>query len=62
LPGTYSNECERVTGRLHAMLDFTQLQEIIDEGPLKYAARIGDRLGSIGAAIETTYFPRVPVA
>jgi uncharacterized alpha-E superfamily protein len=61
LPGTYSNECERVTGRLHAMLDFTQLQEIVDEGPLKYAARIADRLSSIGAAIETTYFPRVPV-
>jgi uncharacterized circularly permuted ATP-grasp superfamily protein/uncharacterized alpha-E superfamily protein len=61
-PGTFSNEAERVTGRLQAMLDFVQLQEIIDEGPTHFAARVIDRLDAVGLAVETTYFPRVPVA
>jgi hypothetical protein len=61
-PGSYSNETERLTGRLHATLDFAQLQEIIDDGPIAFTVRVADRLATIGAAIETTYFPRVPVA
>lgn len=60
--GAYSNEAERVTGRLQAMLDFVQLQEIIDEGATTFAARVADRLDAVGIAVESTYFPRVPVA
>jgi len=60
--GTYSDEAERVTGRLQAMLDFVQLQEIIDEGPTNFCSRIGARLDAVGMAVQTSYFPRVPVA
>jgi uncharacterized alpha-E superfamily protein len=60
--GAYSNEVERVTGRLQAMLDFVQLGEILDEGPGRFAGRINERIDAIGAAIQDSYFPRVPVS
>jgi uncharacterized alpha-E superfamily protein len=60
--GAYSDEAERVTGRLQAMLDFVQLEEILDEGPTKFSARIGARLDAVGSAVQTSYFPRIPVA
>jgi len=59
--GAYSNEAERMTGRLQAMLDFVQIGEILDEGGDRFAARFAERADAIGAAIETSYFPRVPV-
>ena len=43
------------------MLDFVQLGEILDEGAGRFAGRIAERLDAIGAAIQATYFPRVPV-
>ncbi len=58
--GAFSNDAERVAGRLAAMLDFVELQEILDEGTTKFAARVGDRLDAVGMAVETSYFPRVP--
>jgi uncharacterized alpha-E superfamily protein len=60
--GAYSDEAERVTGRLQAMLDFVQLKEILDEGPTNFSARVGARLDAVGMAVQTSYFPRVPVA
>jgi hypothetical protein len=51
-----------VTGRLQAMLDFVQLQEILDEGTTAFCARIGARLDAVGMAVQTSYFPRVPVS
>ncbi|GAC1533060.1 MAG: alpha-E domain-containing protein [Candidatus Velthaea sp.] len=60
--GAFSNEAERVTGRLQAMLDFVQLEEIVDEGPPKFAARVSDRLDAVGSTVESSYFPRIPVA
>ena len=60
--GTYSDEAERVTGRLQAMLDFVQLQEIIDEGSTNFSERVGARLGAVSMAVQAAYFPRVPVA
>jgi uncharacterized alpha-E superfamily protein len=59
--GAFSNEAERVTGRLKAMLDFVSVAEILDEGSQRFAARVAERLDVVGGAIETTYFPRVPV-
>ena len=59
--GAYSNEAERVTGLLKAMLDFVSVDEVLAEGSERFATRIADRLDAVGAAIETTYFPRVPV-
>jgi uncharacterized alpha-E superfamily protein len=59
--GAFSNEAERVTGRLQAMLDFVQLGEILDEGAGRFAGRIAERVDAIGGAIQSSYFPRVPV-
>jgi uncharacterized alpha-E superfamily protein len=59
--GAFSNDAERVTGRLQAMLDFVQLGEILDEGPGRFAARLAERIDAIGGAIIGAYFPRVPV-
>lgn len=58
----FSNDAERITGQLKAMLDFVSIAEILDEGSTRFAARIAERIGSIGAAVEAAYFPRVPVA
>jgi uncharacterized alpha-E superfamily protein len=60
--GAYSDEAERLTGRLQSTLDFVQLEEILDEEPTKFSARIGARLDAVGSAVQTSYFPRVPVA
>jgi len=57
--GAYSDEAERITGRLQAMLDFVQLEEILDEGPTKFSTRIGARLDAVSAAVQTAYFPRI---
>jgi uncharacterized alpha-E superfamily protein len=59
--GAYSNEAERVTGRLQAMLDFVQIGEVLDEGGDRFAARFAERADAIGSAIQASYFPRVPV-
>ncbi len=59
--GAFSNEAERVTGRLQAMLDFVQLGEILDEGADRFAGRIAERIDAIGSSIQASYFPRVPV-
>jgi uncharacterized alpha-E superfamily protein len=59
--GAYSNEAERVAGRLQAMLDFVQLGEILDEGTSRFAGRVSERVDAIGGAIQSSYFPRVPV-
>jgi uncharacterized alpha-E superfamily protein len=62
VPGTFSNEVERVTGRLKSTLDFVKLEEILDEGPTNFATRAIDHLDEAGLALEATYFPRIPVA
>ena len=60
--GAFSNEAERVTGRLQAMLDFVQIREIIDEGPNSFATRVVERLDAVGLAVQSSYFPRVSAA
>lgn len=57
---TYANEAERILGRLQAMLDFVQIEEVVAEGVAKFTNRVGERLDDIGASIEERYFPRVP--
>jgi hypothetical protein len=44
------------------MLDFVQLTEILDEGSTNFSARVGARLDAVGMAVQTSYFPRIPVA
>lgn len=60
--GSFSNEAERVTGRLAAMLDYVRLAEILAEGPTVFARRLSVHLADVGSAIEATYFPLVPAA
>jgi uncharacterized alpha-E superfamily protein len=61
-PGTFSNDAERIVGRLLPILEFVQVDEIAAEGSPNFAARIVDRLSALSSATESTYFPRVPVA
>jgi len=60
--GTYSNEAERMLGRLLAILDFAQIGEITNEGLGSFTGRAGDRLDAFSIAVERIYFPRIPVA
>jgi uncharacterized alpha-E superfamily protein len=61
-PGSFSNQAERVIGRLTSMLDFVQIAEILDEGPVDFSSRLSARLAETGSAVEATYFPLVPAA
>jgi uncharacterized alpha-E superfamily protein len=60
--GDFSNDAERLTGRLQAMLDFVSMPEILDEGSERFAGRIAERIEGIAGAIQGAYFPRIPVA
>lgn len=59
---TFSNDAERVLGRLLPVLEFVQIDEIVAEGSVNFALRLAERLLALGAAVEASYFPRVPVA
>lgn len=59
---TFSNDAELVVGRLLAMLDFAQVDEITTEGVPRFAQRLGERLDTLASGIEKIYFPRIPVA
>jgi len=58
---SYSNEAERLLGRMQALLDFVTVNEIVDEGITAFAGRLGERFDAVGAAIHAAYFPRIPV-
>ena len=62
LAGTFSNEAERILGRLLAMLDFARLGEITGGGAGDFAQSVSGRLDELSAAVEALYFPRIPVA
>lgn len=62
LAGTFSNDAERVLGRLLAMLDFAHAGEIASEGVASFAQVICRRLDDLSSAVEHIYFPRIPVA
>lgn len=62
LSGGFSNEAERVLGRLLAMLDFAQPAEITGGAGRKFAQSVGQRLDELSIAVERLYFPRIPVA
>lgn len=59
--GMFSNAAERESGRLQAMLDFVSIGEILDEGAGRFASRVADAVDGVGSAIQSSYFPRVPV-
>lgn len=59
--GTFSNDAERVCGRLLPILEFVQIDEIVAEGSANFALRLTERLLALGSAAEGAYFPRVPV-
>ena len=60
--GTFSNDAERVLGRLLAMLDFGHAGEIAGEGVGSFAELVCHRLDELAAAVERIYFPRIPLA
>ena len=62
LAGTFSNDAERVLGRLLAMLDFASAGEIENEGVAGFAQTGCRRLDDLSSAVQRIYFPRIPVA
>jgi uncharacterized alpha-E superfamily protein len=46
---------ERLAGRLHALLDYGQLDEILSDGSHAYLTGIGDQCAQIHAAVYQTY-------
>jgi uncharacterized alpha-E superfamily protein len=60
--GTFANDAERRLGRLRARFDFTPLEELLVLGPHAFATEATIEFEELGAAIETTYFPRLPRA
>lgn len=61
VPGSFSNEGERMLGRLLGMLDFVQIGEVTAQGVAEFSARIGHSLDDLAGAIENIYFPRIPI-
>lgn len=61
VPGSFSNEGERILGRLLGMLDFVQIGEVTAQGVAHFSKRIGKSLDDLAGAIEAVYFPRIPV-
>jgi uncharacterized alpha-E superfamily protein len=60
--GSFSNEAELMLGRLLGTLDFLQVGEVTAQGLGTFAQQIADSLAGLAAAIESVYFPRIPVA
>jgi uncharacterized alpha-E superfamily protein len=57
--GTFSNDAERILGRVLPILEFVHIDEIAAEGTAAFAGRIADRLAGLGSTIEAVYFPRI---
>jgi uncharacterized alpha-E superfamily protein len=54
--GRFSNESEKLCGRLEAALQFSTVDEIFDQGLHLYLDQFQDKLNSIGGALFESYF------
>ena len=60
-PGTFAIEAERRVGRLRSQLDFGSIDEMLADGVSSFARDLVHEYELLTRAIETTYFPRLPV-
>lgn len=61
-PGTYSNKAERHLGRLRAELDYSDIDEVFDNGLHEYLDSLQRKLNEAGDAIFDTFFALRPPA
>ena len=63
MPGTYANEAERLTGRIHERLTYDSIDEIFTSGLHNFLDRSAvDTCRNIGRKITQTYFYYAVVA
>jgi uncharacterized alpha-E superfamily protein len=62
VPGTYSNEGERLTGRAHEQLTYDSISEIFAGGLHNYLEEVQETCRTIGAQITQTYLYYAVVA
>ena len=55
-PGQQNNLAEKLLGRLKADLEYTDIEDVIDEGMHEYLDRLQTRLNQVDMAIGTTFF------
>jgi uncharacterized alpha-E superfamily protein len=56
---SYSNEAERLVGKLRASLDFAEIDEIMDIGLHEYLDSLQGVLNDVGAALQKRFFERL---
>jgi uncharacterized alpha-E superfamily protein len=60
-PGSAHNAAERHIGRLKADLEYTDIDEVIDQGMHEYLDGLQTRLNRVDTAIGTTFFNLKPL-
>ena len=59
--GTVNNPAEKLLGRLKADLEYTDIEDVIQEGMHEYLDRLQTRLNQIAAAIGVAFFNLKPL-
>jgi uncharacterized alpha-E superfamily protein len=62
IPGSYANEAERLTGRVHERLTYDSIEEIFDGGLHDYLTDLQDTCLNIGEQVTRAYFHYAVVA
>ena len=55
IPGTYANEAERLTGKMHEMLTYDSIDEIFAGGLHNYLTELQEMCRNIGEQITRAY-------
>ena len=58
--GSASNDAEKMLGRLKADIEYTDIDEVVDQGLHEYLDRLQTRLNQVDGAIGTTFFNLKP--
>ena len=59
--GSNNNAAEKLLGRLKADLEYTDIDEVVNQGMHEYLDNLQTRLNQVGAAIGTTFFNIKPL-
>jgi uncharacterized alpha-E superfamily protein len=62
VPGSYANEAERLTGRIHERLTYDSIEEIFDGGLHNFLTDLQETCRNIGEQITRAYFHYAVVA
>ncbi len=62
IPGTYANEAERLTGKIHERLTYDSIEEIFDGGLHNFLTDLQETCRNIGEQVTRAYFHYAVVA